>query len=325
MARPTQPTRSVRGRTLPRKWPPWAPPAAAGVLVLLILGGWYALEWNRSGGAGANTTVEIPHLHGLGFSADGRQLIVPAHDGLRIFADGSWQVPDAPANDYMGYAATDSGFYSSGHPAPGTTLANPLGLVKSTDGGKSLTMLGFAGESDFHTMAVGYRNHAIYVLNAVPNSRLGTGLYYSLDDGQTWQQSAAQGLTTRPIQLAVHPSEANVIALATEGGLLLSTDHGATLRPVPPVGQVTAAAFSSDGTQLLVGSTTLMLYTMADGQATSMRVPQLGAEDAISYIAVNPARAEEMAFATFERNIYRSEDSGQTWQQLARAGYSVVQ
>ena len=31
--------------------------------------------------AGASE-VTIPHLHGLDFSADGRQLIVPAHDGL---------------------------------------------------------------------------------------------------------------------------------------------------------------------------------------------------------------------------------------------------
>ena len=272
-----------------------------------------------------DATVEIPHLHGLGFSADGRQLIVPAHDGLRIFADGAWQVPEVPAHDYMGYAATDTGFYSSGHPALGASLVNPLGLVKSTDGGATLMTLGFAGESDFHWMAVGYRNHAIYVLNAVPNSRLGAGLHYSLDDGKTWQQSAAQGLTAQPIQLAVHPIQANTLALATEGGLLLSMDRGASFMPIPPVGQVTAVAFSPDGTQLLAGGTTLMTYNLADGQVTAMRAPQLGAEDAISYIAVNPVQPQELAFATFERNIYRSEDGGQTWQQIVRAGVGVVQ
>jgi photosystem II stability/assembly factor-like uncharacterized protein len=325
MSRRAQPTRSARGRTLARKWPPWVLAAATGLVVLLALTGWYTVGRNQgSDGAGATTSVEMPHLHGLGFSADGRELIVPAHNGLRIFADDTWQVPDVPAHDYMGYAPMDSGFYSSGHPAPGTALANPLGLVKSTDNGKTLATLGFAGESDFHVLAVGYRNHAIYVLNAVPNSALGTGLYYSLDDGKTWEQSAAQGVTSRPIQLAVHPSEANVIALATYGELLLSTDHGATFVPVPPVGQATAAAFSSDGTQLLVGSTTLMAYTMANGQVTSMRAPQLGAEDAISSIAVNPVRPQELAFATFERNIFRSQDSGQTWQQIARAGIGLI-
>ena len=106
---------------------------------------------DRAGGA----DVEMPHIHGLGFSADGQQLLVPAHDGLRVYAGGRWQVPELPAHDYMGYAPTDNGFYSSGHPAPSAGLVNPLGLVKSTDGGKTLTTLGFQGQSDFHLMGVG--------------------------------------------------------------------------------------------------------------------------------------------------------------------------
>ncbi|MGH2537487.1 MAG: hypothetical protein ACRDHL_08850, partial [Candidatus Promineifilaceae bacterium] len=101
--------------------------------------------------------VEFPHIHGLGFSADGRQLFVPAHDGLRLFSNGQWQIPDAAGHDYMGYAPADDGFYSSGHPHPSSGLVNPLGLVKSNDGGQTLTRLGFEGESDFHLMGVGYQ------------------------------------------------------------------------------------------------------------------------------------------------------------------------
>lgn len=56
----------------------------------------------------------------------------------------------------MGYVATDNGFYSSGHPHPSAGLINPFGLIKSSDGGHTLTKLGFEGESDFHLMGVGY-------------------------------------------------------------------------------------------------------------------------------------------------------------------------
>ncbi|MGH2535886.1 MAG: F510_1955 family glycosylhydrolase, partial [Candidatus Promineifilaceae bacterium] len=126
----------------------------------------------EEGSGDSPVTAEFPHIHGLGFSADGRQLFVPAHDGLRLFSDGQWQIPDAPAHDYMGYAPADDGFYSSGHPHPSSGLVNPLGLVKSTDGGQTLTRLGFEGESDFHLMGVGYQNHAIYVVNPRANSRL---------------------------------------------------------------------------------------------------------------------------------------------------------
>src|SRR5574341_375205 len=47
--------------------------------------------------------VELTHVHGMGFTADGRQLMVAVHDGLRIFAEGKWQAPNLAAHDYMGF------------------------------------------------------------------------------------------------------------------------------------------------------------------------------------------------------------------------------
>lgn len=266
-----------------------------------------------------SAAIEIPHLHGLGFSADGQQLIVPAHDGLRVFADGKWQVPDLPAHDYMGYAPADNGFYSSGHPQAGSQLVNPFGLIKSTDGGKTLTKLGFEGESDFHLMGVGYRNHAIYVLNTGQNSRLSAGLHYSLDEGKTWKQSAAQGLTADPIQITVHPTDANVLALASVTGLFLSSNHGDTFERIA-VTPVTAAAFSPDGTRLVFGSTSLSVYDTGSKETTTMQAPKIDAQDAIGYIAVNPVRTEEIAIATFGKDLFRSTDGGQSWQPIAQDG-----
>jgi hypothetical protein len=307
---------------------------AAAVLVLTgcgaptaTMGAQEAAQAPNAGGQAAEHAglagIDIPHLHGLGFSGDGQQLVVPAHDGLRIFANGAWQAPDLPAHDYMGYSPADNGFYSSGHPQPGSQLINPLGLVKSTDGGKTLTQLGFEGESDFHLMGVGYRNHAIYVLNPAPNSKLSAGLHYSLDEGQTWQQSAARGLEANPIQLAVHPQQANVVALATEAGLFLSSDHGGSFERVGPTAAVTAVAFSPGGEQLFFGASTLSRYDLSSGQITTVEAPALSRQDALAYIAVNPVRPEEIAIATFDRNIYRSTTSGQSWEQIARNGKTL--
>jgi hypothetical protein len=265
----------------------------------------------------------MPHLHGLSFSADGTQLIVPAHSGLRIYEDGAWHSPDVPTHDYMGYAGTDSGFYSSGHPAPGSDLVNPLGLVKSSDGGRTLTTLAFAGESDFHLMAVGYHNHAIYVVNPQANSQLAAGLFLSRDDGKTWQQATAQGVAGQPIQIAVHPTDPAVVALATEAGLLLSADFGDTFALVGDAEPISAATFSPDGARLLFGTTALSVYDLANKQITTLATPEFGAQDAIAYLAVNPMQSDELALASFERHIYLSIDNGQSWQQIARAGASV--
>lgn len=272
--------------------------------------------------------VEIPHLHGLQFSADGRQLFVAAHDGLRVFAEGAWHIPNLPAHDYMGFSATDNGFYSSGHPHPAAGLVNPFGLVKSTDGGQALTKLGFEGESDFHLMGVGYANHALYVLNPAPNSRLREGVHYSLDDGQTWKQSALQGITAQPFQIAVHPTEANVVAMATEGGLFLSSDYGDTFERVGESSPVTAVSFSPKGEQLLFGYDKLYTYKLASKQVTALPTPVLSPVEGpavspgapIGYIAVNPVRPDEMVFGTFGKDIYLSKDGGQSWEQIVQAG-----
>jgi len=269
------------------------------------------------------TEVDLPHIHGMGFSADGRQLFVAAHDGLRVFSEGQWLIPNLPAHDYMGYAATADGFYSSGHPHPSSGLVNPLGLVKSEDGGQTLTTLGFEGESDFHLMAAGYHNQAVYVLNPAPNSKLSVGLHYSLDEGQTWQQSALQGLTANPIQIVVHPTEANRVALATEGGLFLSDDYGNTFEQVGEGEVVTAVSFTPEGSHLLFGTQALFDYDLAEDQETSIESPPLSADDAIAYIAVNPAQTNEIALATFARHIYLTLNRGQSWIQIAQEGKAV--
>jgi hypothetical protein len=298
-----------------------------GSFAVLIVSGWYlfgragtAPELSNTQSSRAGGMIDFPHIHGLGFSADGRQLLVPTHTGLRVFADDRWQRPDVPANDYMGFAATNEGFYSSGHPGPDSRLINPIGLVKSTDGGKTLNALSSAGESDFHLMGVGYQNHAVYVLNQAQNSKLAIGLYYTLDDGQNWHQAAMRAVPGQPLQIAVHPMNAATVALASEQGLFLSTDSGGSFVSIGPSGPVSAVAFSPDGNRLFFGLNTLSVYEIASKQSTVLSTLPLAANDAIGFIAVNPKRAGELAAATFGRNIYRSRDGGRTWEQIAKDG-----
>jgi hypothetical protein len=263
---------------------------------------------------------EMPHLHGLAFSPDGRQLIAPAHSGLRTYEDGVWYTPGVPAHDYMGFAPAEDGFYSSGHPAPGSSLTNPLGLVKSTDGGATLQNLGFVGESDFHTMGVGYRSHAIYLVNSAPNATLQAGPYYSLDRGKTWQPFAGRGVSAAPYAIAVHPDEPGTLALPTDAGLVQSADYGASFTLVGQAEPVTAAAYSLDGKRLLFGSKTLTALDLTSGEATPLKAPELGAEDVFTYIATSPTATDTLAVATLERDVFLSLDGGATWEQIADNG-----
>lgn len=298
-----------------------------GLIAILIVGILIATRQddnadNGSSQAQNQSTVQMPHLHGLSFSADGQQLIAPAHIGLVIFEDNQWSIPDIPSHDYMGYSGVDDGFFSSGHPSVDSGLINPLGLVKSTDGGHSISTIDFDGETDFHLMAVGYQNHAIYVLNPQPNSTLPAGLNYSLDEGQSWQPSVLEGLEGSMSQIAVHPTDAASVAIATQTGLFLSDDFGATFNQIGDIRGVSAVSFHPNGNQLLFGNTALYTYDLASEQIATVSIPPLRTNDFVGFIAASPAN-DGLAFATFAKNIHLSHDNGQSWIQIARDGVGI--
>src|SRR6266542_2184755 len=137
----------------------------------------------------------LTHVHGLAYSADGKRLLIPSHHGLAVYENGRWSKAPGPQHDYMGFSATSKHLYSSGHPAPGSGLVNPFGLIRSRDGGRTWDQLGLEGESDFHLLATRWRTNAIYVWTHAPNSRMREpGLHYTVSDGFSWKAVRAAGL-----------------------------------------------------------------------------------------------------------------------------------
>jgi hypothetical protein len=292
-------------------------------LAAVLLFGSIAL-WNQSGSSAPEVTFK--HIHGLGITGDGEQVYVPAHDGLRVFSDGKWRVPEGSKHDYMGFSMVDDGFYSSGHPAPGSDMVNPFGIVKSTDGGKSIDTLALKGETDFHMMAVGYRTHAIYAFNPASNSKMDTaGLYYSTDDAKSWKKSKMDGLNDEPTALAVHQTKENIVAVGMRDGLYLSKDYGDTFEVVLSGLGVTALSFGNEG-QLWVGGVqngaVLVQLNIESKQSEEINIPGMK-EDAVSYIAQNPQSSKEIFIATYKMDFYKTTDNGKEWTQIADDGEGI--
>lgn len=275
--------------------------------------------------APAVASVDLMHMHGLAYSPDGKRILVSIHQGLAAYENGKWSKPAVPRHDYMGFSATAKSFYSSGHPAPGSGQVNPLGLMRSRDGGKTWERLGLQGETDFHLMAASWNTNTVYVWNPAPSSRMkAPGLHSTADDGQTWRPARAEGLTGKPQALAVHPGKGTIVAVGTSSGVYLSSDSGERFAPVGSGAQAVAVFFDLDGAQLWFGTfdgqaPRLARVRLGVGKAQNVELPPLG-RDAVAYIAQNPVERNEYAIATFERSVYVSKDAGRTWTPIAVRG-----
>src|SRR5574341_898274 len=268
--------------------------------------------------------ITLHHVPGLAYSGDGKRLIIPSHQGLAVYENGKWSKAPGPEHDYMGFVATAKNLYSSGHPAPRSGLPEPFGLIRSRDRGKSWDRLGLEGETDFHLMAASWNTNAIYVWNPEPSSRIKTrGLHSTMNEGFTWQRAAAAGLAGKVHSLAAHPDDRNLVAVATSEGLYLSRNAGERFEKIAGDGQGLAAFFDLDGAHIWYaaygGRPTLSRFALKEPVPIGVALPAL-TNDAVAYIAQNPARRSEYAIATFERDVYVSKDGGKTWSQIAARG-----
>jgi len=272
----------------------------------------------------AQNAATLHHVHGLAYSADGKRLMIPSHHGQAIYENGGWSKAPGPQHDYMGFSATAKHLYSSGHPAPGSGLVNPFGLIRSRDGGKTWDKLGLEGETDFHLLAAGWNTNAIYVWNPAPSSRLRrNGLHFTLNDGFAWKAARAAGLEGDPNALAVHADDPATVAVATARGIYLSRDSGDRFAALAAGTEGLAVFFDLDGKHLWYGTfngqARLARIPISGGLPVPMELPPLP-RDAVAYIAQNPAKRAEYAIATFGRRVYLSGDGGRSWKQIAERG-----
>lgn len=277
--------------------------------------------------AGAASFVTLKHVHGLSYGADGKRIFVPSHNGIAVYSGGKWTKAAGPEHDYMGFSSTKQSFYSSGHPAPDSGLVNPFGLIKSGDGGRTWQKLGLEGEADFHLLATSYATNAVYVSTHEPNSRMSKpGIYATVNDGLSWKRADSKGLEGSVLTLAVHPSNNQIVAAGTKTGLFLSTDGGDNFKRLTSGEQVFAAYFDLDEKQLWFSSygskPALTRIDWSSGKKTIINLPPL-TQDAVAYIAQNPVSRNEYAIATFERNVYLTQDRGKKWAQIADRGQTL--
>ena len=191
------------------------------VALLVLLAGCGSKEEKQFQGVPFEEPGPI-HVHALGFDPQTRTLYIATHTGL-------WQLPEGEAKakritdrrqDTMGFTLVRRGlFLGSGH--PDRRDANPdlpplLGLIKSSDNGRTWQQISLLGKADFHILRTA--RSRTYGFDSTHNL-----LMRSEDGGTSWSRSK---VPEPLLDLAIDPADAEHLIASGEVVLYESIDAG---------------------------------------------------------------------------------------------------
>lgn len=232
------------------------------------------------------------HVHGVGINPADGVVQLATHDGLFSYQDGT-PVRVGPVIDLMGFTvAGPDHFYASGHPGPGVDLPQPVGLIESTDGGRSWSALSRQGQSDFHALSalqgavIGFDGQLRMSADArtwtttqapvqpfaLASSPQGTTVLATSQDGPALSRDAGASwsvLEQAPLlQVAAMADATTIVGITPDGTVAVSQDTGATWAtpgavPGPP--QAVAASRQDGGALQVMAVTSAAVLSSADG------------------------------------------------------------
>lgn len=204
----------------------------------------------------------------------------------------------------MGMTRLDDSLYLSGHPAPGSDAPANIGVYEMDVRGRQVDPLSLEGEVDFHSMTLGGVALASYGLAGLDS--VSGRVMVSRDRGATWTPGASIAARTLSWD-----ARAEQLFASTEGGLVVSTDDGATFAPVDGAPALLLVASSPTGS-----TNPLLAGIDVDGVVHT-------SPDGVTWTAVGTAPAAADALSVSSRGVLvtagvdgvqRSDDGGATWE-----------
>lgn len=239
--------------------------------------------------------TSVGHIHGLGVDPADDTLYVATHFGLFHVDDSgeSTRVADR-WQDTMGFTVVGPGhFLGSGHPDLREDLPPHLGLIESTDAGKTWNPLALQGEADFHILEP--TDDVLYAYDATAGRLL-----------RTEDRTSFEVVLTAPLISVAARDGADRLTATTGEGKLISIEA------------------ATGETRELGGPTTIYLDTTPEGALAGIDpdgVVRVSHDDAKTWREVGSIDGQPAAFATSERAwyaatesaVFRSTDAGKTW------------
>ena len=162
--------------------------------------------------ASASTLDSVSHIHHVKVVEN--KVLVLTHEGLfELVGKNEMKLVGKDKLDVMGFTTLGKALFASGHPSQGSKMPNPIGLVKSLDGGSTWKAVSLVGKVDFHFL----EGAGSDLYGADSQSR---NLIYSADSGKTWSTLGVNTFT----DIAVSP-DMPAMAVAINNSELLLTEN----------------------------------------------------------------------------------------------------
>ncbi|MGY2082473.1 F510_1955 family glycosylhydrolase [Blastococcus sp. SYSU DS0539] len=271
---------------------------AAALLLTACAPGTSESAATSSMSAPAPASVAVSHVHGAGIDPADGSLFLATHEGLLQVTAGGEVTLVSPVMDLMGFTVAGAGhFVASGHPGPDVDLPQPMGLIESTDGGRTWSPVSRQGESDFHALTTSAAGVLGYDGTLVRSS-----------DGRTWEQLA---IPAEPHTLTASPDGQLVLA-TTARGLLRSTDAGRTWAPVAGAPLLQVVDWAGAGTDVAGVDPSGVVWTSSDAGVTWQQGAGLGSAPQAVTLAGTDVGGSRIVVAT-GRALVESVDGGLTF------------
>jgi hypothetical protein len=243
---------------------------------------------------------DLEHIHGLGVHPRNGTLYIATHFGLFTAASGETKMQriGESRQDIMGFSVMSAGrFIGSGHPDPADPELPPnLGLIESTDGGKSWRPVSLLGEADFHVLESD--GNRVYGFDGTQSR-----LMVSDDGGKRWDQRTPPAPM---FDLTIDPTDRDRIVAATEAGLLESRNAGEDWQPLSRELAGLLAWPARDRLYLVDGNGQVQLSE--DGGRRWRAAGSIGGQP-----AAFTAHGQDLYAALHDGVVKASADSGQSW------------